>query len=72
MNIGNFLRTQRERQRLTRAEVAKICGYSQALIYSYEIGKAQPTLYKLDKILNAINTDLVLGVNSDLRNKYLK
>ena len=36
-------------------------------LYDFK-NKKNSTIYNIDKLLDALNTDLVIGVNSDLRN----
>ena len=68
MNLGEFLMYQRKRQNIQLKELAEKAEISVTTIQNYEKNKKNSTIYNIDKLLDALNTDLVIGVNSDLRN----
>lgn len=59
MEIGKKIEELRERKRLSKAKLAELCGFSnRQMIYSYENGKAKPSVENLTKIAEVLGVDL--------------
>lgn len=63
-NIGNLLRSLRKNNELTTQELADRVNVSQSYISRFENNRAIPDVDMLEKILNALNTDLPTFFNA--------
>ncbi|MEL7568369.1 MAG: helix-turn-helix transcriptional regulator [Eubacteriaceae bacterium] len=55
MNISEKLINLRNQQNVSQYKLAKLSGVSQAGLSDIELGKKQPTVHTLEKILQALN-----------------
>ena len=62
-SIGIKIKEQRQKQKITQAELAKMVGVATITIRQYESGKREPRLKELQKIAAALGTsiDTLLG-----------
>lgn len=60
MNIQNFLHLERERQGLSKKEIAERAGCSDTAISFWELGKRRIGFSYAESILNALGYELVL------------
>ncbi len=77
MNIKIGLRAERlcqlrEQRGLSQRELARRCGFSEALIRKYEMGSSDPAGYFLRTLSEQleVSTDYLLGVTDDPRGHY--
>ena len=56
--LGDFLRTAREKQHLTQAQLAEYCDLSSRCIGNIERGEADPKLSTIVEICNRSSIDL--------------
>ncbi|GIN59415.1 hypothetical protein J8TS2_37340 [Lederbergia ruris] len=68
IEIGEKLRTLRKAKNLTSKELAKKVNISQSYISRFENNKAVPDVDMLDRILNALDSDLPSFFAPDLSN----
>lgn len=68
MKVDELIRTNRERQNLSQAELAARSGTSQATLSRYEAGKAVPTIATLERLLAACGSTLELDASPSRRN----
>lgn len=61
MDPGLLLRSVRERNGLTQAEVAARAGTSQPVVSAYEHGRRGPTVAMLERLVGAAGGQLTLG-----------
>ena len=54
MSFGNEIRLRRIEMGLTQAQLGKLVGVGQPIIYAYEKGKAEPSLTRLLQIAKAL------------------
>lgn len=66
-DFGDFIRTQRERQSMTQAEVADRVGLHQTYYSKIELGRREVDLFKAIAICQALGIDL-----SDFIKTYMK
>lgn len=59
VNVGETIRTIREKSGLTQGQLAEKVYITQGSISLYETGKTNPTVYSLEQILNAMGYELV-------------
>ena len=57
--LGKALRWLREKAGLRQYETATEAGITKAMLSAYETGKQSPSLESLEKVLDALNADLV-------------
>jgi len=57
--LGKALRWLREKAGLRQYETAIEAGITKAMLSAYETGKQSPSLESLEKVLDALNADLV-------------
>jgi transcriptional regulator with XRE-family HTH domain len=57
--LGKALRWLREKAGLRQYETATRAGITKAMLSAYETGKQSPSLESLEKVLDALNADLV-------------
>lgn len=57
--LGKALRWLREKAGLRQYETAKTAGITKAMLSAYETGKQSPSLESLEKVLDALDADLV-------------
>jgi len=55
LNISGKLVNLRNQQNISQYKLAKLSGVSQAGLSDIELGKKQPTVHTLEKILQALN-----------------
>lgn len=60
--VGSVLRSYRETRGLSQVDAAKILGISAPGLHAIEAGKANPTLDRLERIAEAYDVVLVVGV----------
>lgn len=58
-HLGKALRWLRDRRGKKQYEVAEEAGITKGMLCAYETGKQRPSLETLDKILHALDADLV-------------
>jgi transcriptional regulator with XRE-family HTH domain len=58
VNAGDLLRSIRERQGLTQADLARRAGTSQPVVSAYEHGRRDPTLGTLGRLVDAAGAQL--------------
>lgn len=74
MSIGEILRYYRNLNKLTQDELAKLCGISGEIIYSYETEKVEPfriTVNKIAQILD-VNINQFIGTKQFVDDKGLE
>jgi transcriptional regulator with XRE-family HTH domain len=57
-NLGQALRWLRSRQHRKQYEIADAAGITKAMLSAYETGKQNPSIETLEKILEALHSDL--------------
>ena len=67
-DLGPALRWLRKRRRLRQADLAEAAGITRPMLSAYERGKVQPTIESLERLLMALECDLVqLGLAIETR-----
>jgi len=61
-NIGPILRKRREGLQLNQEDLAEISGVAVKTIYSIEMGKGNPSIETLTKLLEVLGMELILQV----------
>lgn len=61
MNIAEIIKINRQKNNLTREQLAKLSGVSKDSIYAWEKGKRIPSIYSADKVLKALNIEMAIG-----------
>ena len=61
MNSAEIVRTAREREGLTRKQLADKAGVEQATIWNIESGKVDPRMGTMLKIMQALGSDIVFN-----------
>lgn len=61
MNSAEIVRTAREREGLTRKQLADEAGVEQATIWNIESGKVDPRMGTMLKIMQALGYDIVFN-----------
>lgn len=69
MNIPDLLSQCRKDMGLSLRQLSIKSGVSASTISFYELGRVEPTLYRLDALLKALNQSIVIGKGSDIPNK---
>lgn len=65
--FGDRLRELRKEKKLTQEDIAKMFNISNNAVYSWEVGKTQPSIEIITKLAQYFNvtTDYLLGFNQD-------
>ena len=69
MNIPDLLSRCRKDTGLSLRQLSIKSGVPASTISFYELGRVEPTLYRLDALLKALNQSIVIGKGSDIPNK---
>ena len=59
--IGKIIKSRRKLLQLTQDELAEISGISLRSLKSMELGKGNPSIEQLDKVLDAIGLKMSVG-----------
>lgn len=62
VTIGEQIRLRRKELMITQPDLADIAGISVNTLYKIERGQANPTIEVLDKILNVLGLEIIVGV----------
>lgn len=69
MYIGNNIRAYREKNKMTQAELAKRCGVSSKLVWSWEANRTEPSAGAVQKMLQIFDCsaeDLCKQINVNI------
>jgi len=61
-DIGKAMKTRRKLLKLTQDELAEISGISVRSLKAIELGKGNPGLLQLNKVLNTIGLKIIVGI----------
>ena len=68
MNLGKILQEEREKQRLSKKQLAKMANVSDTIISYWESGKREMTVKNADKIFKALGVVISIGGEKDAKN----
>lgn len=61
MNLGKLLKEEREKQGLSKYQLAKMANVSETIIRYWESGKRKMTTESADKVFKALGIAITLG-----------
>lgn len=67
--LAEMVSDRRVAMKLTQTQLAKLVGVSQPVIARIESGDHSPTIETLDKLANALDIEIVLGITPSTRTK---
>ena len=66
MNLGKILKQEREKQKLSKKELAKRAGVSDTVISYWESGKREMTVKSANKVFKALGVKITIGGTDEL------